>query len=450
MRDVHSSLAGPYAEHDVRLTREIDRAQRPLIAKEDLGRVLALEDSLIEVVVEMEANGAPLNLEKLHRWRKEARRSLEQNLRALRDSVGFPVNPKSFPDLVRLFSKWGISPPIDPLKHSESFATALLLPLKGSHPGISLLIRVKQLADLLSKFLDNYAESVGADGLLRYNLHQLRSDDYGTITGRFSSAGDEHGGVNVQQVFHPENQEKKFGAREFIIRELFVPGSGLWVSADAAQIEYRLFAGLAGNPEVLAAYAKDPETDFHQIVTDIVRATALPDATRKHIKNVNFAKVYGAGLTKIASMLGVSDSEAKAFIEAYDSEFPEVPGLIGDVSNQVRRRARLEGLGYVRTLLGRRRRYPGLERLHSGLNAHIQGTAADINKIKLRQVYDARKDLEILMRFTVHDELDGDIPSAEHAARLRDLLNEPALPNLRVPIRWSTGVGPNWADVEDL
>lgn len=446
MARAHSSLVGPYAEQDVRLTRRLDLAMRPLIAKEDLGRVLTLEDSLIEVVVEMEGNGAPLDIPKLERWRVEVRKQRDAGLKALRDLAGFPVNPGSHPDLMRLFGKWEIPPPIDEVDGRPTFAAAYLVPLKATHPGIAVLLRTKALDGLLSKFLDNYPNHLRPDGRLRYNLHQLRADDYGTITGRFSAAD-----VNVQQVFSSENQEKKLGTREFLVRELFIPAPGkLWLSADASQIEYRLFAGLSGNRDVLAAFGRDPWADFHQLVTDMVRRTAKPDATRKHIKNVNFAKVYGAGVKKIRRMLGCSMDEAEAFVGAYDQAFPEVSPLIRSVEQAIKSRQRSEGCGYVRTLLGRRRRYPGLERLHSGLNAFIQGSAADIAKIKARQLYDARKELELTMRFVVHDSNEGDVPSIEHARRVQALLNEPALPGLKVPVLWNTGVGPNWAAVQEL
>jgi DNA polymerase-1 len=457
MAKVHSSLVGAYAERDVRLTRALDLAMRPQIKKEDLQRVLDLEDSLIFPVVEMEGNGCPVDVEKLLRWRKEVRRQWEIGLRDLRELAGFPVNPESHPDMCRLFNKWNLNVPLDEVDGQPTFAALYLKPMAatagpggGEHAGIKLVLRVKALGSLLSKFLDKYAESVGPDGKLRYNLHQLRADDYGTITGRFSAAGDETGGINPQQVFHPENQAKKLGTRDFAIRELYIPGSGLWVSADAEQIEYRLFAGLASNADVLAAYAKDPDTDFHDLVTEIVRATADPSATRKDTKNTNFAKVYGAGLKKIRRMLGTTEEKAKAFVDAYDRAFPEVAKLISSVEYEIRRRHRETGMGFVRTLMGRRRRWPLLEKLHAGLNAHIQGTAADINKIKLRQVYDERKHLEITMRLTVHDELDGDIQSEQKAVQLRELLNEPALPGLKVPIRWACGVGPNWGQVKDF
>jgi DNA polymerase-1 len=445
MARVHSSLIGAYAERDVLLTRELDLAQRPLIAKEDLQRVLDLEDSIIFAVVEMESNGAPIDVEKLMRWKVEVRKQWEQGLRDLRELAGFPVNPSSQPDLRRLFEKFGLTPPIDEEDGSITFAAPYLLPLKETHPGVKLLLRVKGLHGLLIKFLEPYAEAVGSDGKLRYNLHQLRADDYGTITGRFSAANE-----NIQQVYKPSKQEKKLGTRDFAVRELFLPGSGIWVSADAEQIEYRLFAGLSGNHDVLDAYLRNPDTDFHDLVNEMIRRLADPTAVRDDSKNVNFAKVYGAGKKKVRRMLGTSQDKADAFVEAYDRTFPEVDSVIKSVETQIRRRHREEGIGYVRTLLGRRRRYPELDRLYSGLNAHIQGTAADINKIIIKRVYDARKELEITMRFTVHDELDSDMPSERHARRLRELLNEPPLPNLKVPIKWAVATGTNWANVKKL
>lgn len=445
MRDAHSSLVGPYAEQDVRLTQRLDMAMRPLIDREDLGRVLALEDSLIEVVVEMEGNGAPIDVPKLEAWRVDVRKQRDAGLKRLRDLAGFPVNPGSHPDLMRLFAAWNIQPPLDEVDGRATFAAAYLKPIQDQHPGIPVLLRTKALDGLLSKFLENYPRHLRADGRLRYDLHQLRADDYGTITGRFSSAN-----VNVQQVFSPENQEKKLGTREFCIRELFIPEPGkLWLSADASQIEYRIFAHLAGNRAVLEAFGRDPWADFHQVVTDMARATALPDATRKHVKNVNFCRLYGGGTKKIRRMLGCSMDEAEAFVAAYDRSFPEVSTMIRSVEQAIKSRHRTDGCGYVRTMLGRRRRYPELDRLYSGLNSFIQGSAADIAKIKARQLYDARKDLELTMRFVVHDSNECDVPSVEHARRVQELLNEQAVP-LKVPILWNTGIGPNWAEVEEL
>ena len=428
MKDVHSFLAGLYAEEDGTLTRDVDLAQRPLITAENLDRVVQLEDSLIEVVVEMERNGAPLDLVKLARWRVEVRKRWEAGLRQLRDVAGFPVNPDSVKDMARLFSKFSIETPLDADTGQPTFAAAYLKPLRAQYPIVELAMRTRALGSLLSKYLDKYWAG-HTNGYMRYNLHQLRADDKGTITGRFSCSGvSDKEGANMQQVYHPEKQEEKLGTDEFAVRELFVHSEPIfeegqprpkrqWVSADAKQIEYRIFARLSRNKDVLATYARNPHADFHQVVTEMIQKIN-PTYTRKKTKNVNFCKLFGGGVRKIARMVECGYDEAVEFVREYDRAFPEVGQLIADVEAAIRRRAqplqagppheRGARCGYVKTWSGRKRRYPELDRLHSGLNAYIQGTAADINKLKLREIYDAREDLALTMRFTVHDSNDGD------------------------------------------
>jgi DNA polymerase-1 len=454
MTEVHSSVVGPYAIQDVRLTKGVDLAQRPLIEKEDLGRVLELEDSIILAVVEMEANGAPLDMPLLEQWQQEVRADWQQALAALRDEAGFAVNPGSFPDMKRLWTKLGLPFPTDPEDGKVSFSREALL--KCGHPIVALVLKVNSRSSLLSKYLDKYAAG-HRGGILRYSLHQLRADDTGTITGRFSSAAvdkDTRYGANIQQVFHPEKQAKKLGTDRWPIRQLFIPARGkTWVSADAKQIEYRLFAHLANNPSIIRAFEQNPDVDYHGVVTQMVHTIGV-DMPRVLVKNVNFARIYGAGVRKIARMLGKSQDEAKTFLAAYDRAFPEVAPLIQRVSDEITRRARAEGMGYVKTMLGRRRRYHKNEegeirQLHSGLNAWDQGTAADIMKMKIRDVYRERKHLGLTMRMTVHDALEGDLENPEKARDLRDLLDQPAIA-LRVPIRWDVELGANWADLVKL
>ena len=163
-------------------------------------------------------------------------------------------------------------------------------------------------------------------------------------------------GANIQQVFHPEKQAQKIGTKRWPVRRLYIPAPGrTWISADAKQIEYRLFAHLANNPEIIEAFRRNPDVDYHGVVTDMVHRLAHADLPRVLVKNVNFAKIYGAGLRKIARMLGKSEAETRAFIAAYDRAFPEIAPLIQQVSDQIVRRQRAEGVGYVKTMLGRRR-----------------------------------------------------------------------------------------------
>src|SRR5206468_3485554 len=120
------------------------------------------------------------------------------------------------------------------------------------------------------------------------------------------------------------------------IRRLFMPADGrLWVSADAKQIEYRLFAHLANNPTIIEAFRKNPDIDYHGVVTEMVHTLAQADMPRVLVKNVNFARIYGAGVRKIARMLGKTETEARAFLAAYDRAFPEVAPLIQRVSDEI-------------------------------------------------------------------------------------------------------------------
>jgi DNA polymerase-1 len=249
--------------------------------------------------------------------------------------------------------------------------------------------------------------------------------------------------VNIQQVGGKKLQAKMRGLKEqYPIRQLFVPESGLWLGADASQIEYRLFAHYAKPPAVIKAYAENPETDFHAFVMSMVQQVRS-DITRERTKDLNFAKIYGAGANKIAIMLGLSPEEASPFVTAYDRTFPQARTLMDESMRVAEKR------GYVKTMLGRRARFPNGKFLHAALNRVIQGTAADINKMKLVELHKERKYTGLKLRFTVHDEADGDVPDVEAGRRVREVLNRQSLPT-RVPILWNVGVGPNWGSCKSV
>jgi DNA polymerase-1 len=119
-----------------------------------------------------------------------------------------------------------------------------------------------------------------------------------------------------------------------------------------------------------------------------------------------------------------------------------VPGA-DDVLKQAKDQAETEG--FVTTILGRRTRFKDGNRSHKAVNAIIQGTAADIMKQKLVEVHAARKDTGFLLRFTVHDEVDGDVPNIEAAKKVEDILNFQSFP-LRIPILWDVATGRNWKE----
>jgi len=224
----------------------------------------------------------------------------------------------------------------------------------------------------------------------------------------------------------------------WIIRELFIPGNGLFYASDAEQIEFRLFAHYSGSEHLYQAYRDDPKTDFHNIVLDIIRKTR-PETTRKLAKDCNFAKIYGAGQAKVAEMLGLSPEDAKPFVDTYDAEFPEAGMLMRKAMKAARTR------GWVKTMIGRRARFPERQFLHSALNRVIQGSAADLMKKKLVELYNERKRLGLTLRATVHDEVVGDVPDAE-AGRLCDEVLDRQTTITHVPILWGGKTGANWRE----
>jgi DNA polymerase I-like protein with 3'-5' exonuclease and polymerase domains len=152
-------------------------------------------------------------------------------------------------------------------------------------------------------------------------------------------------------------------------------------------------------------------------------------------------------------------AKAREIEEIYAREMPEARPLIkrrdafGDVQSAMTIAivlttcTRVKHRGYVKTVLGRRSRFPTDYKIHKALNSIIQGSAADIMKTKLVELHAKRKELGFTMRMTVHDEVTGDVPDVETAKRIEDVLNVQSIEML-VPILWSTGTGKNWAEAK--
>jgi DNA polymerase I-like protein with 3'-5' exonuclease and polymerase domains len=484
MASYDPAIIAPRSMYNVQLVRRLKEAMWPQLVAEDLLRVQSLEDSLIYVVCEMEKNGTPINVPLLHEWEARSRLQVDDLHHQIAVAAGWPIqvdlfgnesghlNPDSAKDMERLFKQLGL-----PLTYTAtgrpSFAGSVLDTVK--HPVIELVKKLNRLLDLRAKYLVSDLQRIGNDGILRYALHQLRavkddssdSGEAGTITGRFSSTEIVRGvGVNIQQRIKVAKQRVAWGYDEedcshddeiYLIRQLHVPASGFWLSSDARQIEYRLFANEVNSPRINEMFAKDPLTSFHRLMHSYVKPRK-PDITYRRMKDVNFAKIYVAGPKKIALMLGfitkaqfeeLTETKAKNshpllretmdILRIYDQEIPEANPLIQRASNLARDR------GYICSLLGRRQRFPNKFRLHKALNSRIQPSAADIMKTKLVELHRERKTTQFLMRFTVHDEVNGDIPDEAHAKMVGEILDSQSF-DLRIPILWETSTGANWKE----
>ena len=328
-----SSLSGPGGVKkdspdtatDMRTLGSISRTQKglyPQLAEQELLDVQRLEDDCIPAVCEMEKNGAPLDLELLERFAAECEAEHQRLLREVSAECGFAFEHKPA-GWARLFEKLGLKP-------TESYDEAALT--GANHPLVAKGYLAAQFASLNSKTFKAYRENV-RDGVLYFNINQLRGDDGGTVSGRFSIG-------YVQQVPNSDNHTKTFGDRLFP-RQLFIPGTpgAQYLEADAAQIEYRLFAHYAENPEVIKAYQQDPDLSFHKMAWAMMKRYKA-DMLYSHQKSFNFAKQYGAKSIKLAVMMGfITEAEGDEIREARRWDDPAFPAAgavpvdhLGDVA----------------------------------------------------------------------------------------------------------------------
>jgi DNA polymerase-1 len=423
-----SSQACPVAICCVRIVDKLRQSYKAEIESQDLQKVLDLEDGLLYAVANMERQGVRLDEEKLDLWIRETREAAGQRLLNIRRATGLNVDPNAPSDLACLYRHLGLSFPTTTAGHG-SFKAAFLA--SCNHPSVADALAARQILALNSKLVA-YRRALRG-GRLYYRFYQLICDEGGTVSGRFSA-------TDIQHVRAPDRQPKS--TRRWLVRELFIPAPGKrWLRADASQIEFRLFAHFCrfiDSPRLRDAYRREPWLDFHEQVAGFVRRF-VPGFTRDEAKRVTYEKLYGGGSATLADMLDVPLAQGQQITADYERAFPEARHLLNILSDLARKR------GYIRTLSGRRRRLQ--DRYYAALNSLLQGSAADIMKVKLLRLYDARREIGLNMYFTVHDEVDGEVADTGGAERVAALLNEQEYA-LDVPVLWKVELLDNWKGMQ--
>jgi len=511
MASYHPWQVAARAEYQVKLVAQLREVMWPKLDAEDLQRVRELEDNVIYPVCEMERNGCQLDVPLLEQMHKQCISEHERLLWEVIHECGFAFDgtPGSWQ---RLFERFKI-----PLAYKrngkgdsvETFAEDVVGNIK--HPVIQKAHHAAQFASLDSKVFKPYLAKVDSSGVLRYEINQLREEKKssdgntgGTASGRFSIG-------YVHQVPNHSNHHAAFtsplldsiehcdhASCDLFPRRLFVAATGNVLAADAAQIEYRIFAERANNPKINAAYKEDPRRSFHKLLWAMIKEYK-PNMLYERQKSLNFLKMYAGGPRKAALQLGfitaqefaelnsmeykmwTKDPRMKETLEIeaiYAREMPEVKQLqdlashlsksycddwcnngqphsktginkkVDDLHRMVIRddveEMNYPHRGYIRTYLGRRSRFPDNYNTYRGLNRVIQGTAADINKQKIVEVHRERKHTGFVLRLTKHDEIMGDATQPDTKEKVEEILNRQSFP-FTIPILWDTKTGPTWA-----
>jgi DNA polymerase I-like protein with 3'-5' exonuclease and polymerase domains len=484
---------GRYAEADVDRPRRIYEKQAKIIGDQDLWDIFNLESSLIPILLRMRINGVRVDLEQAEVLNKRLQQEIDKHSLQISRIVGFDPNVDSSQDLKRAYEVANFKFPEFDIAQRLRY-TALGNPSftadwyqEQSDPLSKAIAKKKKLATLQQDFVIGDVIKESVDGRIHAQFHQLRQDDKGTRDGRFSSTN-----PNLTQIparhqgcdedcpddcsQHIWGKPDPNWAQE--VRKLFIPDEGkIWYKGDYMGQEPRLmlhFASLChlpGAAEAVAAFRKNPLTDYHALTTSIVNEKSGRHFKRKQIKSVNLAIVYGAGLMKICKMLGVSIEEGKEIMREYRLALPFVQGL----SNMAMKTA--EQRGFVKTLLNRRCRFdfwepvpnsreemkfkvmglprhlaeqkwPGrrLQRAntHKALNKIIQPSAADQTKKSVQVLYYEHR---LLPQLIVHDELDSSVSDLAEA-RIFKMVQETCV-LLEIPVICDAFTGSSWGAAKE-
>lgn len=396
-----------------------------------------LEMPLVEVLARMEANGVSLDTAVLRKMSEEMTQTAEKLTNQIYALAGLPFNIDSTKQLAEiLFDRLGL-PSLRAGKTQRSTDADVLEELKDAHPIVPLILEYRQIVKLKNTYTDKLVQLINP----RTNRVHASFNQTITATGRLSSSE-----PNLQNI--PVRTE--LGRK---IRSAFIPGekSGCILSADYSQIELRLLAHFSRDKQLLKAFAENQ--DIHRFVASQVYGVPLDEVTsemRSKAKAVNFGIIYGQGPFGLSKSIGISQAEAKQFIEDYYKRYPAIREFMNNAIN------RTKTLGYAETILHRRRPISGLssrnfnvrsqaERLT--VNTITQGSAADLIKAAMINIHRQieRDKLPVKMILQIHDELVFELPregAEQHAAWISKEMTEAI--KLEVPLKVDVSIGPSW------
>jgi len=449
-----STFVGAYAEQDAAVTLRLWDRLRTDIVKDEVSSIFDLEIGLLPVLLDMKTKGVRVDIDAAERARKLLQSREVTLLKEIKEETGVTIEPWVATSIAKAFDAVGLEYHRTDNSGVPSFTKQFLA--NHPHPVAQKIVKLREFNKANTTFIETILEH-SHNGRIHCDFNPLRSDDGGTVTGRFSSSN-----PNLQQIPARDPEIKK------MIRGLFIPEEGTkWGSFDYASQEPRWLAhycasiqGAARHPEIdnVVQMYHDGDADFHQMVAD------LAGITRKEAKTVNLGIMYGMGKKKLAATLDVTEEEATELLSQYNAKVPFVRGIADMASQQA------EKVGHIRTYLGRKCRfdmwepkaygyhkamkleeaakeYGGRQAIrpaftYKALNKLIQGSSADQTKKAMVDCYAEG----LVPMLTVHDELCFSIESQEQADRIVEIMST-CVEGLKIPFEVDAELGDNWGEV---
>jgi DNA polymerase I-like protein with 3'-5' exonuclease and polymerase domains len=453
MYKLPAMYVGAYAEKDAELTLQLFKTLSVEINKQNLTEVFDLETRLFPCLIDMKFKGVRVDNEKAHVLKKTLVSKEQTLLLDIKRETGIEPQIWAARSIATVFDKLGLTYERTAKSNAPSFTKNYLS--THQHPLVQKIAKAREINKAHTTFIDTILKH-SHKGRIHADINPIRSDQGGTVTGRFS-----YSNPNLQQI---PARNKDLGP---MIRGLFIPEENhLWGCFDYSQQEPRLVVHYAASTEPICfdesvtkivAQFKDNSVDFHQTVAD------MAGISRSQAKTINLGLFYGMGKAKLQAELGLSTKqEAEQLFNQYHENVPFVKDLM------IRTSSHAQGSGSIGTLLGRRCRFNkwepdtfgmhtpmtyeeaeltyGRKRIkramtYKALNKLIQGSAADMTKKAMLDLYEEG----IIPHIQIHDELDISVESPEHAKKIVEIMENAV--TLKVPNKVDYESGKSWGDI---
>jgi DNA polymerase I-like protein with 3'-5' exonuclease and polymerase domains len=453
MYKLPAMYVGNYAEKDAQLTLELFKVLSREMQKQSLQNIFDIETQLFPCLTDMKFKGVRVDVEKARLLKQTLTKQEQEILLKVKQETGIEPQIWAARSIATIFEKLRLPYERTEKSLAPSFTKNFLQEHK--HPIVQMIAKAREINKAHTTFIDTILKFTHK-GRIHADINPIRSDQGGTVTGRFSYAN-----PNLQQI---PARNKELGP---MIRSLFLPEvDHKWGCFDYSQQEPRLVVHYAATTEPICFDEsvtkivdefKNNSVDFHKTVAD------MAGISRTQAKTINLGLFYGMGKAKLQAELGLNTkAEAEKLFNQYHDNVPFVKELMNKTSQFA------QTSGSIGTLLGRRCRFnkwePATFGMHTpmtfeeaertygrgrirramtykALNKLIQGSAADMTKKAMLDLYNEG----IIPHIQIHDELDISVIDDNHAKKIVEIMENAV--TLAIPNKVDYESGETWGDI---